>query len=308
MDCKQLKQDFEEILKAKEELVGILGMKKLEINDIAIGQKLKLELKAKIKELENKLAVFVITGPDGVEIRINMNEEIKKWQDFYKKYNIDSSSLDNLRLSEKGIKDLKETAEEYGFDKIVMIPKGVSAESLVNNDKFAIFIGSEEEKQNTGTNGKIEDWSNQIIGSDHWKEKTDKPQIILLKNKKNVDSEEDETMKKIGGGKTTRNCKYPEIMKMEKKLDMKGLDIVTAMIMDRQNFDQTDPKHHLWDWNDKNAVWLTKTAGKIVKGRCARLYWDPDSCRWRLLLYSESSCDDVLGSVFTRSLETKQKS
>ena len=59
MVCKKLKQDFEEILKAKRELVGILGMNKLEIGDIRRGHELKGELKAKTKELEKKLRPFI---------------------------------------------------------------------------------------------------------------------------------------------------------------------------------------------------------------------------------------------------------
>lgn len=228
----------------------------------------------------------------------------KYWVEFYERYNIDASSLKNIHLTEDGLETQKEMMEKYGFDKLVMIPKGVSVESLLANDKMAIFTESGEGKQNTGKNGKIKDWSEEIIGSDEWKQKTDKPQIIFLKNKKEVDSMEDETMKKISAG-TTRNATYPRVIKMENDLGLEGLDLVEAMIVDRQNFDITG--HHLWDRTDNNAVWLTKTANKIKAGRCVRLFWTPLTGQWLLRLGNKVDYDDDQGSVFTRSLEIENK-
>ena len=117
MDCKKLQQDFEEILKAREGLVGILGMKKLEIGDIARGQKLKKELKAKTKELEKKLWPFEHLS------LVSVKEQYESQKEIFEKIGI----LKKLKDDQLGIKGLDpddpKNTKEYPFPTLEAVKK-----------------------------------------------------------------------------------------------------------------------------------------------------------------------------------------
>jgi len=253
------------------------------------------------------------TATESPELLADFESAKEYWMNWYQEYGIDASSLKGLQLSAKGQETMQEMTEKYDFDKILMIPAGISPQDLVANLKFLIFDNTEAEaNQNSDKSNPI--WINgDIKESTLWSKQTTQPEVIFLKNKDHVDSEADATIKKIKNEKkelltniidnyceTTRDHGYKQIIKMADYLDLKGLDIVQAMILDRQYFDETS--HHLFDYGDNNATWLTEN--QIGTSQCVRLSWNPDFCQWSVSLNDDSSCDDILGSVFTRRLET----
>lgn len=267
------------------------------------------QILAKYKKLER-----VVSGKEDSKELLERFETAKtRWMKLYDKYGIDASSLENLELTDEGLETQKEMAEKYGFDKILMIPAGVSPAELVNNKEFLIFTGSEEENQNSNPSNPIY-INDKIKASEFWNKKLEKPQVIFLKNKNHVDDKSDETIAKMSADNpelftdkedpTTRDCTYPQIEKMESAEGIEGLDFVQAMILDREYFDDTG--HHLFDWNDKNATWLTKTKDTAETGSCEDFGWSPGGRQWLVRLDDEACSLGYLGSVFARSLECKE--
>ena len=280
-----------------------------------------------LDKLPNDTLRKILTGYKRIERVISGKDESKEllegfetakshWMDLYKEYGIDATSLENLKLTDAGLEKQREKAEKYGFDKTLMIPAGISPAELIKNDAFMRFSGSEEENQTSKPGAKIEDLiyfgDSKIKTSEIWNKKLEKPQVIFLKNKNHVDTKGDQTMdtladehpELVGDDKDkaiTRNQKYPQIEKMEDALDLEGLDFMQAMILDRDHFNSTG--HHLFDYNDKNITWLTKTKDKITTGRCARFHWDPDDRQWVVVLWNDADANGSLGSVFSADLD-----
>jgi hypothetical protein len=236
------------------------------------------------------------------------------WIEFYKKYEIDSSSLKNIELTDKGREKKKWAARECGFDKIVMIPIGISQQSLLEKKEFSVFEGSKIINQNTGKNRRIKDNCDFLIGSKMWQERTGCSQVLFLKNKSRVDDETDETMKKIKNyrpdllinvgnnySEGTREHGYKRIKQMEKELDLRGLSFVEVMILDRQYFDEGG--FHMFNWDKKNATWLTRTK---ERGAYANFGWDEVDRLWFVNFNFSSYYTHDLGTIFSCCLEIRE--
>lgn len=228
------------------------------------------------------------------------------WMSFCKKYNIDASSLKNIRLTDKGKERMAWAAKEYGFDFLLMIPAGVLAENLSDNKKFLVFKGGDKENQDTNEKNPIQ------VSHDFDEWITLRPQVFYLKNKDQVDKYPDETMKKLARQEEafllvnllkSVGCAYPRIVEMEKKLNLNGLDLVSAMILERHYFDEC--RHHLFSWENCNATWLTKTKDAVTAGTCLSFCWIEEYSLLSITLYNEFDRGSELGSVFVCDIEIK---
>ena len=270
---------------------------------------LRNSLKDQIRELNKLFAQeFIVISPEGKETIINIPEQIKKTNEFLSLHNIPQRIPENIKLTDKSVKEFIELGKRFGFDSLLFIPKGISPNDLINNPDFIVFSGSPQENQNTDPEktdpqnpdpNKRPTWINENIKtkSKILSTKTTKIQILAYKQKDHVDTKADHTQ-------DTRDNTYPQIQEIEKKLKLEGLDLTQALFLDRLHFDNT--QSHLFVWNKNNAVWLTKTA-EVIPGQCVNLRWGPDDRQFFLPLHARGNHYDDLGSVFSRSLEYEEK-
>jgi len=233
-------------------------------------------------------AAQIIQGqtPEGIEVNLDLTEQISYWNDFYQKYDIKDTNgnictlPDTLRLTPDQLEQAKQDIERFGFDTLLIIPPHIKNSDLLNNDPLLTY----PENEDKSTEDKRYLDSN--IPADLLKHTTTATQIILLKNTPHVYQDNDWDSNK-------QTC--DQVLAKEKELNINGLDLPAFLFFHRHHYDLTDTHAH--NWRDKNATWLTRTADDT---HAARAHWNPDDSQSDFDWASRDDCNGSLGAVFSR--------
>ena len=258
----------------------------------------KLDLLKQFEQLADRIqaekkealaqATQIIQGqtPEGIEVSLDLTEQISYWNDFYQKYDIKDTNgnictlPDTLRLSPDQLEQARQDIERFGFDTLLIIPPNLKTRDLLNNDPLLTY------PENEGKSTKDKRYLDSYIPADLLDATTTTTQIILLKNSPHVYQDSDWD---------SHNKKFPEVLAKEKELNINGLDLPAFLFFHRHHYDLTDTHAH--DWNQNDYTWLTTTA---TSSHAASAYWSPDDSQLRFYWDSHGNCSSNLGAVFAR--------
>ena len=151
--CHELKTEYAEIERLKQEFEAVFD-EAVKTGKTEKAQKLKKEIQEKLATLKEKIVPKEIktiwTNPETneeKEIKFNLQETIKNWQEFYQKHNLPIPSEKELRsIWQKNHKEIQKEMEAYGYDNIIIIPENLpDTEKLhgeMTKEYNATFTGS----------------------------------------------------------------------------------------------------------------------------------------------------------------------
>ena len=282
-------------------------------------------IKNKIKWLERNLNQQIrVTGPEGMEIKIDFQKEIREWQEFYQDYDIRDQNdnpvviPENLRLTDSSLEKMEKMARKYGFDTVLVIPEGVSAKKLLDNKKFTWYCqyDMDEDLDLISPNLKTRYFDNFVVGdirlTDYYTEPTKKIQVLLLKQKPRPDNFDwDHTL-------DTKSAGYQEIVNWQQKNNLTSFDIVSFLICSRYYYDNfIDPGSHenvlpfQYFSEDGGAILLTEMKLQIRgQKQLVAAQWEKDDQKVRLSVYysdDKKGFGKNCGALFLAELETEAK-
>ena len=210
-------------------------------------------------------------NPEGLRVDIDFQQEKKYWQDFYQKLKVNDINNkkieipDSLKLTFKSKMRMKECIEKYGFDYLMIIPPGISPDSLLDNVRFSEYFD-----QNSGLYLRVEKvYDNGILQEGIMKRVNKKWRIVFGKLKAKYDR------KKNGDKIETEGKSFNDIQKIAAANNLKGMDALDFIIYSRNHFMgkkdingspimpfQENSPPSLWVWDEyllqkPERIWLT---------------------------------------------------
>jgi hypothetical protein len=258
MLCPQLKQNIETIktlkLELDLELPKLEGLFKIFKNgNKAASKKDRIELINKIKSLESDINLNIKTieslmpnkiisalSPEGKEIKFELKEQLKYWNDFYKDEGVDWINFpENIKITEEQQKEVERLITEFGFDKMIIIPENLAA-TEANYEKLHTLMSKGYNETLQTDNFKSDG------GFAGLKNKSNKLRIILTRDIEELGDDElfKQTLDKAMDEFNTTNG-------ILAKNKLEGLGVDAYLVCQRDHFKRTGK--HL---DEENWTWL----------------------------------------------------
>jgi hypothetical protein len=220
---------------------------------------LKTEINLNIEIIEDLTPIKIISAVslEGKEIKFELKEQLKYWNDFYKDNDVDWVSLpEKIKITKDQQKEIERLITEFGFNKMIIIPENMAA------------TGADYEKLHSlMSKDYVETWQSSDFKADSsfagLKNKSDKLRIVLTKDIKELD---DDNLFKQTLNKKMDELEAPDGIFAENEL--RGLDIATYLIYQKEYFKRTGK--HL---DEDGWTWLPEQI-RAASGRGPRGGWD----------------------------------
>jgi hypothetical protein len=217
---------------------------------------------------------------------INLEQELKYWQDFYEKQGIDWVELPKeIKLTTEQKEQLEQGAQalcpdkNYEQLKLLIIPANLAdtGERYTQlHEKMSqgyTATGTGSNFDNDGGFGSLKNKSNEL-------------RLILVKDVQNL---EDDELYKSTQGKSVNDLESPE--GIFQSTNLRGLDAATYLVYQREYFKRTEK--HL---DASGATWLTEHS-RPASGRVPNADWSPGNSQ---LYFSARSPDFHYGHLGCR--------
>jgi len=222
---------------------------------------------------------------------INLEQELKYWQDFYEKQGIDWIELPKeIKLTKEQKEQLEAGARalcpegEYDKLKLLIIPANLAD----TGERYAQI----HEKMSQGYAATFEGSNFTEDGSfSGLKNKSNELRLILTKDIQNL---ADDELYKSTKGKSVDDLEADG--SIFKTSGLRGLDIATYLVQQREYFERTEK--HL---DEDGYTWLTEHE-RPASGRVPSAGWFPDFSQLSFDAYSPDGHHDDLGCRLSSSL------
>ncbi|MEI8343747.1 MAG: hypothetical protein WCF93_02215 [Candidatus Moraniibacteriota bacterium] len=313
--CTELKTEYAE-LEELEKQFEVAFDEAVKTGKLEKAQQIKTEIENKLASLKEKIipkeikAIF--TNPENnkqKEIKFNLAEQIKTWQQFYQTHNLPIPNEQEIKNSwRKNQKEIQKAMETYGFDKILIIPENLPATEELHTQMsqgYTETYQSENFKK-----------AGSFAGAKHTE--TQKTRIILCHNDQNMYQNPEanffakQTLSKnilqlSGLTEAQLNAKIQnqenipldfetQINNQKIQIQAEGLSLNEYLILQKQYF-QENQKH----LDEKGWTWLTKTSSA---SRIANASWHPGYSQLHVDADDLGTSNDVLGCRLSRSFSS----
>ena len=291
------KQALLDISKQLNDLLVIYNKLKQNISDIKDNKISEQELNQIIQEynIDTTIKPNIIIQETYIDketkqeeqIEINIEKELKYWNNFYKENKVDWTTLpESIQLQEDQVQEMKRLIKEHGFNKVLIIPENIVGLPEFKNDELIKPAENYSKLHDLMTKTYNESWQ-----YDNFKEDKSfdgiydnsvKLRIILTKDIKELD---DDKLFKDTLGKSPDKLKEQFI----DKLDLQSLSVSEYLIYQKEYFTRTGK--HL---DENKWIWLLNSKMPI-SSRIPGSGWAPGSSRLLFNSYSASSSLDYEG-------------
>jgi hypothetical protein len=248
---------------------------------------LKTEIDLNIKTVKKLLPTKIISAisPEGKEIKFELKEQLKYWNDFYKDEGVNWVFLpEKIKITKEQQKEMERLITEFGFDEMIIIPENLAATGDNYEKLHTLMIkGYNETRQSNDfkTDG----------GFAGLKNKSNKLRIILTKNIKELD--DDELFKQTLGKKMVELTAPDGILTINK---LEGLGADVYLVKQRKHFKETGK--HL---DEKKWTWLPEVEATSGHVSCCR--WSSDDGWFRFYAGPSTGSGSDLGCRLAGSFE-----
>ena len=313
--CTELKTEYAE-LEELEKQFEVAFDEAVKTGKLEKAQQIKTEIEKKLSSLKEKIIPKEIkanfTNPENneqTEIKFNLAEQIKTWQEFYQNHNLPIPNEKEIKNSwRKNQKEIQKAMETYGYDKILIIPENLPATEELHTQMSQGYTATYQ-----GDNFKN---AGSFAGAKHTE--TQKTRIILCHNDQNTYENPQanffakQTLGKnilqlSGLTEAQLNTKIQnqenipvdfetQINNQKIQIQAEGLSLNEYLILQRQYF-QENQKH----LDEKGWTWLLKTSSA---SRIASASWYPGYSRLGVDANDLGTSNDFLGCRLSRSFSS----
>ncbi|MFZ5364582.1 MAG: hypothetical protein ACOZBH_00005 [Patescibacteria group bacterium] len=215
---------------------------------IKAGKVLIDDLEKIIDEKKEGVDEIRALTPEGKEVKFELREQLEYWRNFYKEAGVDWAELpEEIKITEEQAKEIERLIEELGFDKMMIIPAGLTGK--VGKDGKDENYVKLHEKMSADYNDTYQDPNFEAGGGfEGLRNKSNGLRIIVTKEVQNL---KDNELFKQTLGKSVDDLEGKKGIFVEK--GVRGIDTATYLVWQREYFKRN--KKHL---DEVGWTWLTE--------------------------------------------------